>query len=144
VELTVDNVYCCVSTASPFRFNWNTNSPLTPGSHNLTLVAYDASWHDAIVNVPVTTTHNVTLTVISPTDNQTISGPSLVTTHVSSSVTRVEFTVDGAYQATVTTAPFEWMMPSWSPGTTHTITVVAYNSDYSMMEISTVHVNVSP
>lgn len=69
VDFLVDGKVVGTSGASPYSFDWNTNS-VTDGQHNLTARAYDAKGNSA-------TSGSVTVTVDNTAPNTTItSGPS--------------------------------------------------------------------
>src|SRR6266567_3380183 len=129
-ELSIDNVYKSTDTSSPFNFSWDSSSVGT-GIHTITVVGYNASSQTSIssVTVNVSNVSPLSLSISSPVSGASVSGTITITPLVSANVVRVEYTVDGSYQATAYSSPFTFNWNTTSVGNgNHSITVVAYDS----------------
>jgi hypothetical protein len=137
-------------TSAPYQISWNTTSA-TNGAHSLTAVATDTSNNSATSTaVPVTVSNDTTpptVSITSPTPNQTVSGTFNVTATASDNVAvaNVQFKLDGSNLGSpVTSAPYQI---SWNTtGTTngpHSLTAVATDTSNNSATSTAVPVTVS-
>ncbi|MGA7616040.1 MAG: Ig-like domain-containing protein [Thermoanaerobaculia bacterium] len=117
VEFYLDGVLQATDTVAPYSWSWDTTG--ADGAHSLQTRAYDAAANvgsSAIVTVTVNNgggdTQPPVTSITSPADGSTVGGTVTVTAAATDDVgvTGVEFYLDGALQATDTTAPYGW---SW-------------------------------
>src|SRR6266699_3595803 len=137
-ELSIDNVYKSTVTSSPFNFTWDTTS-VGNGTHTITVVGYNASSQTSISSVTVNVSNGslLSLSISSPVSGASVSGTITVTPLVSANVVRVEYTVDGSYQATAYSSPFTFNWNTTSVGNgNHSITVVAYDASWNNRIVS--------
>jgi chitinase len=137
VEFYVNNSLQATDTASPYSFSWNTAS-LANGPYTLSAKAYDAAGNvgqatvvTATVNNPVADTTVPVVSVVAPANNSTVSGTVSVSVAASDNVgvSKVEFYVNGALQATDTASPysFSWNTASVVNGV-YSVIAKAYDS----------------
>jgi hypothetical protein len=137
VELYVNNILQATDTAAPYSFTWNT-AAVANGSYTLTSKAYDAAGNvgasaavTVTVNNAVADTTAPTTSISSPVNGSTLSGTVSVATNASDNVgvSKVEFYVNNALQATDTTAPytFTWNTAAVANGS-YTLTSKAYDA----------------
>lgn len=149
VEFYLDGTLQATDTASPYEWSWNTTTAAN-GSHSLTSKAYDAANNvgtSTAVSVTVSNdTTAPTTSITAPAGGATVSGTTLVTATASDNVgvTKVEFFLDGALQATDTASPYEW---SWNTTTAangaHSLTSKAYDAANNVGTSAAVSVTVS-
>jgi subtilisin family serine protease len=156
VDLYVDNMFFVSDTVSPYSFAWDSTT-LPNGSHTLHAVASDAANNSTsslpisvtVSNTPPDTTPPV-VSITAPAAGSTVSGTTTVSASASDDVgvTKVEFYVDGALNATVTAAPysFAWNTTASSNGA-HTLQVAATDAAGNAANVTrtvTVANNVAP
>jgi len=152
VEFYVNGALQATDTASPYSFSWNTTS-LSDGSYTLTAKAYDAAGNmGTSSNVSVTVKNTVadttapTVAISSPAASATVSGTATVTTTASDNVgvSKVEFYVNGALQATDTATPynFSWNTSSLTNGS-YTLSAKAYDAAGNVKQSTSVPVTVN-
>ncbi|HUP61814.1 MAG TPA: Ig-like domain-containing protein [Thermoanaerobaculia bacterium] len=128
---------------------------LTSGTYYYYVHAVQADGHD-LWSAPMWITYESgggggdttppTTSITAPSNGATVSGTTLVTASASDDVgvTRVDFLLDGAVQASDSTAPYEW---SWSTTTatdgTHALVSKAYDAASNEGTSATVSVTVS-
>jgi chitodextrinase len=152
VELYVDGTLAGTSSSGSATFPWDTTN-LPDGTHWLYARAYDAARNYGTTEVTSVRVDNgqgsqadttpPTVSITSPADGSTASGPVNVTASASDDVgvDRVEFSVDGSVQDTATTTPygFSWD-PSGAAAGPHTVTATAFdaagNSSASSVTVS--------
>jgi len=152
VEFYVNGALQATDTASPYSFSWNTAS-LSDGSYTLTAKAYDAAGNiGTSSSVSVTVKNTVadttapTVSISSPAASATVSGTATVTTTASDNVgvSKVEFYVNGALQATDTATPysFSWNTSSLTNGS-YTLSAKAYDAAGNVKQSTSVPVTVN-
>jgi len=150
VEFYLDNVLQATVTSSPYNWAWNT-SLASNGSHSIKATAYDAAGNNSSASVSLTVnnvadTTTPTVSISSPTNGATVSGTTAVSANASDNmgVTKVEFYLDGALNATITGTPYTW---SWNTlqvsNGSHTLTAKAYDAAGNIGTSSAVTVTVS-
>jgi hypothetical protein len=116
VEFYLNGTLQTTLTSAPYSFNWNTLAA-TNGAYTLSAKAYDAAGNVGQAgNVSVTVFNDTTAPVVSiasPVNNGTAGGTVSVSANASDNVgiTKVEFYLNGALQATLTSAPYQF---SWN------------------------------
>src|SRR6185503_9075311 len=123
IDLLVDGNLLASTPNVPAMFTVN-SATLSDGTHQLQGRAFDAAGNagaSAIVTITVDNTAPAAA-ITSPAAGATVSGTISVAATASDSgsgVSRVEFLLDGAVQATVTTSPYgwSWNTTSATPGT---------------------------
>jgi len=133
VELYVDGVLAGSDLTSPFSISWD-SATVPSGSHTLTARAYDLAGNVGISAGRTITANNdytaPTVSVTAPANGATVAGTVTITASATdnSSVSKVEFFVDGALHLTDTTSPYA---VSWStrplPNGSHILTAKAYD-----------------
>jgi N-acetyl-anhydromuramyl-L-alanine amidase AmpD len=147
VLLYLDGKQIDHDTSAPYEFKWDTRRT-KDGSHMLTLAgrARDGRVIRSRVHVVVVngTAQPAKIVGDSLVDGQTVSGQQHWLVATSGSVTRVEFSVDGLPQVSVTRAPFayDWDAGSAAPGT-HVLTVRAFGVEGDVAT-QTFNVTVAP
>jgi len=136
VEFYVNGSLKAVSTAAPYNYAWNTAS-VANGSDSLLVKAYDAAGNvgqssaSVTVNNPVADTTAPTVAISSPANSATVTGTATVTVSATDNVgvSKVEFYVNGALQATDTASPytFSWNTTAVANGS-YTLTAKAYDA----------------
>lgn len=149
VEFYLDGALKSTDTVSPYEWSWDTKT-VANGSHSLTSKAYDAAGNagtSAAVSVTVDNdTTAPTTSITAPAAGATVSGTTLVTASASDNVgvTKVEFYLDGVFQASDTTSPYEW---SWNTTTSsngsHSLSSKAYDAAGNVGTSAAVSVTVS-
>lgn len=146
VEFSVDGALKSTDTTSPYSTTVDATG-LSVGSHSMSVTAYDVVGRTSTKTVTVTVADAVkpTLTITSPAMNATVAGTLNVTATATDniSVSKVEFSVDGALKSTDTTSPYAAAIPTASLAAgQHNITVTAYDSAGNTTEKSvTVTIN---
>jgi len=113
VEFYIDGVKKYSDTVSPYRYRWDTTQ-YSNGTHTFGVVVYDTSGQTAFEqeNVEVDNGGDTapTITLISPGDNETVSGDMTAAAGArdDKGVTKVEFYVDNALKHTDSTAPYQF------------------------------------
>jgi len=116
VEFYLNGALQTSATAAPYSFSWNT-ATIANGSYTLSAKAYDAAGNvGQSANVVVTVFNDAvapTVSITSPASSSTVSGTVSVTVNASDNVgvTKVEFYLNGALQATDVAAPYSF---SWN------------------------------
>jgi hypothetical protein len=112
VEFYVNNVLQATDTSSPYSLSWNTTL-VANGSYTLSAKAYDAAGNvGSSANVSVTVNNHdataPTVSVTSPSAGATVNGTVAVTATANDNigVSKVEFYVNNALQATDTSSPY--------------------------------------
>ena len=134
VEFYLNGALQTSATAAPYSFSWNT-ATITNGSYTLSAKAYDAAGNvGQSANVVVTVFNDAvapTVSITSPASSSTVSGTVSVTVNASDNVgvTKVEFYLNGALQATDTVAPysFSWNVATIANGS-YTLSAKAYDA----------------
>lgn len=134
VEFYVNGVLQATDTTSPYSFSWN-SATLANGSYTLTAKAYDAAGNagqSSAVQVTVNNDKTAPVTSItSPAGGTTVSGSVTVVSSASDNVavTKVEFYVNDALQATDSATPysFNWNTTSLATGS-YTLTTKSYDA----------------
>lgn len=133
MEFSIDDVYKQTVFTAPFTYSWNT-AGLTPGSHRITVVVYDARWNATIVNRTVTVSNGdlqpPLLAFTSLVNGSIVTGNVNVQATASDNVAvrQVELFVDGIFKSVDFAAPY--VLPwnsTGSPGN-HVVTLVAYDA----------------
>jgi hypothetical protein len=155
IEFYVDNATSptFLDTASPFGFSFDTKT-LGNGSHTLKATAYDAAGNKTSATISITvsnassppdpTTPSVIMT--SPANNATISGTYTLSATATddTSITKVEFYVDGSLRSTDTSLPYSYALNTSSlSNASHAIVAKAYNPAGGVGTSATVNVTVS-
>src|SRR6202140_1618656 len=137
-------------TSAPYQINWNTTSA-TNASHSLTAVATDTSNNSTTSTAVAVTVNNDTtppsVSISSPTANQTVTGTIPVTATASDNVAvaSVQFKLDGAnLGAPVTSAPYQinWNTTS-ATNASHSLTAVATDTSNNSTTSTAVAVTVN-
>src|SRR6202140_1633952 len=137
-------------TSAPYQISWNTTSA-TNASHSLTAVATDTSNNSTTSTAVAVTVNNDTtppsVSISSPTANQTVTGTIPVTATASDNVAvaSVQFKLDGAnLGAPVTSAPYQisWNTTSAS-NASHSLTAVATDTSNNSTTSTAVAVTVN-
>jgi hypothetical protein len=148
VEFYVNGALQATSAAAPYSFSWNTLA-ITNGAYTLSAKAYDAAGNvgqsaNVAVNVFNDTTAP-TVSIASPANNSTAGGSVTVSANASDNVavSRVEFYVNAALQATSTGAPysFTWNTAAVTNGA-YTLSAKAYDAAGNVGQSANVVVNV--
>jgi endonuclease I len=149
VEFFLDGALQATDTTSPYSWSWSTTASAN-GSHSLTAKAWDAAGNAGTSTaVTVTVSNDTTPPVASisaPASGATVSGTVAVSASATDAVgvTKVEFFLDGALQATDTTSPYAW---SWvTAGVangSHSLAAKAYDAAGNVGTSATVTVTVS-
>ena len=149
VEILLDGSVVSTVLTAPYSWSWNTTTAAN-GAHTLTAIAYDSAnnaGHSAAVNVTVSNdTTAPSTSITAPAGGATVTGTTSVTASATDNVgvTKVEFLLDGAVQATDTTSPYAW---SWNTTTatngTHTLAAKAYDAANNSATSASVSVTVS-
>ncbi|MHB8056969.1 MAG: Ig-like domain-containing protein [Desulfuromonadaceae bacterium] len=134
VEFYVNGALQTADTAAPYTYSWNTAS-VSNGSYTLSAKAYDAAGNvgqSSAVQVTVNNDKTAPVTSItSPASGATVGGSITVASSASDNVavTKVEFYVNGALQATDTTSPysFSWNTVSLASAS-YVLTTKAYDA----------------
>ncbi len=152
VELYVNGTLKATDTTAPYNYAWNTKNVVN-GNYTLTAKAYDAAGNvgqsgniTVAVNNTVADTTAPTVSVTAPANNSTVSGTATVTATASDNVgvTKVEFYVNGALNATDTTAPYNyaWNTKNVANGN-YTLTAKAYDAAGNVGQSGNVVINVN-
>src|SRR4029077_2330686 len=137
-------------TSAPYQINWNTTSA-TNASHSLTAVATDTSNNSTTSTAVAVTVNNDTtppsVSITSPTANQTVTGtiPVSATASDNVAVASVQFKLDGANLGTaVTSAPYQinWNTTS-ATNASHSLTAVATDTSNNSTTSTAVAVTVN-
>jgi len=134
VELYLDGAIYGVYGTSPYNIPWNT-STYANGSCTLMAKAYDAAGNEGqSANVAVNVFNDAIAPVVSiasPAHNSTVAGSVAVSANSSDNVgvTRVDFYVNNALQATLASAPysFNWNTAALANGS-YTLSATAYDA----------------
>jgi chitinase len=133
VEFYVNGVLHSSSTVAPYKFTWKTLT-LASGSYSLSFRAYDAAGNvgqSASVTTTVSDTTAPSVSITSPVASSTATGTLAVSASASDNlgVKRVEFYLNGALQATSTSAPygFSWSTTALANGA-YTMSAKAYDA----------------
>jgi Bacterial Ig domain len=135
VEFYVDGSLLATDTASPYAATWDSTKS-TLGTHVLTARAYDQAGNSTVsaqVSVKATDTTAPAVTITSPANGAQVSRSTVVTIAATASdnrtVSKVEFSVNGALRCTDTVAPYtcSWTVPS-SRGVRYTLAAKAYDA----------------
>jgi thermitase len=135
VQLLVDGTPSGTTSSSAFSFNWN-SSLAANGNHTITVNAADAAGNVGHASTTVyvsnqTDTIAPTVSITSPVDGGTFAGNMTVRVVASDNVgvTQVSLYIDGALQATDSSAPytFTFNATKMSRGT-HTLTAKAWDA----------------
>jgi PKD repeat protein len=130
VEFFVDGILQAVTSIPPYRFAWDT-TPFADGSHTLLARASDAAGNTHLSPAVMVVVSNdiPTITITTPLDGSTVVGLVTIAATASDSggIATVEFFVDGAVLASVTTPPYEvsWDTSTLAPGSAHTLSATA-------------------
>ncbi|MEM2342356.1 MAG: S8 family serine peptidase [Candidatus Bathyarchaeia archaeon] len=147
VELYKDGVLFATDSDAPYEFYWDTTDE-SDGIHVLVAKAYDAAGNigeSSAVNVDVA--NNIvsvdntppTVSIVKPKNKRVVSKVTDIVVSASdeSGISKVEFYVDGALTAVVSSEPYTY---SWNTKTVrngwHTITVRAYDRFGNSAEVS--------
>lgn len=152
VEFFVNGVLLTATNVAPFSYNWNTTS-MANGSYTLTAKAFDATGNVAqssavavTVNNPVADTTAPTVSISAPANTATVSGTTSVTITASDNVglTKVEYYVNGVFQATDTTSPYSlnWNTSAVTNGS-YILTAKAFDAAGNVGQSTNVTVSVS-
>ena len=153
VELYVNSILQATDTASPYTFSWNSTT-LANGSYTLSAKAYDAAGNvgqsssvSVSVNKLVADTAAPVVAIVSPLNNAIFSGTSASVTVSATDnvgVSKVEFFVNGALQATDTASPytFTWNIATLANGS-YTLIAKAYDAAGNVGPSSTVAVSIN-
>ncbi len=152
VEFFVNNTKVGTDTTSPYSYNW---TAAAEGSKSLKAKVTDSEGQTKshTISVTVTAAPEVvppTISINSPTDGDEVEIGKTVRFGVSASapsgtVTKVEFTINGALESTDTSPPYEYMWTPVSVGT-HVLKarVVDSNNRASQTAISVMAVDTAP
>jgi len=146
VTLRVDGVVVGTDTAAPYTFVLDTTQ-LAGGAHTITANATDAAGNIGSTSISVnvvTDTVSPTVNIISPGEASKVSGNVNVLASATDniSVSRVEFYIDDALQATSTASPFSmtWNTRKAKAGT-HTLQCKAFDPSGNLAWSPAVHVS---
>jgi hypothetical protein len=152
VEFYENGVLLNATNVAPYSYNWNTTT-VANGSYTLSAKAYDAAGNvGQSANVSVTVSNAVadttapTVSISAPANGASVSGTVSVTASASDNVgvTKVEFYVNGALQATDTASPYTF---SWNtaavPNGSYTLTAKAYDAAGNVGQSAGITVSVS-
>ncbi|ACH38815.1 repeat-containing protein [Citrifermentans bemidjiense Bem] len=147
VEFYLDGALQATSTAAPYGFSWNTANAAN-GSYTVSAKAYDAAGNVGQASATVSVFNDTTapsVAISSPVAGSTVNGTVNLYANASDNVgvTKVEFYLDGALQATSTAAPygFSWNTTTAASGT-HTLSAKAYDASGNVGQSASVSVNV--
>jgi thermitase len=154
VTLIFDNESFSVSDFSaPYSFLWST-IPFGNGPHTITVKAFDLAGNVGTATITVTvdnqgyvpdTTHP-TVSITSPTNNDTVSGNVTISANASDNiaVSSVSFTINGQFVDTDTTAPYSmnWDSTAWPNGNL-IISASSWDNSYNVSTASQITVNVA-
>lgn len=133
VEYYLDGVLTAIDGAEPYQYSWDTLT-VTPGTHTITVKAYDAAGNIGISTVSVTVVNDLTPPVISqtaPLQGSSVGGSVTVSCTASDDVgvTRVEFFVNGVMGAALNTTPYKYQWDATSvPNGSYILTAKAYDA----------------
>jgi chitinase len=147
VEFYQNGALIAAGNLSPLTYNWNTTA-LANGNYTLLAKAYDAAGNSSTSSVSVTVANDSvppTVSLATPVTSSTASGSVTVSANATDNigVSRVEFYVNGALQATSTTAPysFNWNTAALSNGS-YSLTAKAYDAAGNVGESAAMAVTV--
>ncbi len=129
LEITLDGQSLATVSTTPFEYLWDSTS-VQPGLHKFVLTAQDSVGNADSIEINLSIQPPITINIISPTDQQTVSGSTSISTNVTAmaQISRVEFSVDDALLNTVDAPPYEF---SWDlngvPAGNHKISVSAFD-----------------
>jgi len=142
VELYINGILSQEDTTVPYTFSVD-DTILNSGANQIEARAFDSSDNTAsdqiTVNILVTDTTAPTITIINPTDGQTISGKTKITVLASdeSGIDTVKIFVDGTLKTTLSGSTFDY---TWNPkgisGGTHTISSIATDNNGNSSQTS--------
>ncbi|MDD2272133.1 MAG: Ig-like domain-containing protein [Desulfuromonadaceae bacterium] len=149
VEFYVNGALQTSDTAAPYSYSWNTEN-VSNGTYTLTAKAYDAAGNigqSSAVQVNVNNDKTAPVTSItSPAAATTVSGTVTVASSASDNVavSKVEFYVNGALQATDSASPFSFSWNTTSVGNgTYSLTSKAYDAAGNVGQSAAVSVSVN-
>lgn len=146
VDFYVDKKY--VKSSPPFTVYWNSTT-VPNGSHTISVSAFNSSssligTQSVGVNVSnsSSSSNGGAVTITSPTNGSTISGDRTISLSMSSSASWSNVYIDGAYFDSTPPLSFDFPTTRYSNGT-HSIVARAYSSAGSLLDTSSISVNVS-
>jgi endonuclease I len=149
VEFLLDGALQATDTTSPYSWSWATTAAAN-GSHSLVAKAYDAAGNvGTSASVTVAVSNDTTAPVASitfPANGATVSGTVAVAASATDAfgVTKVEFFLDGALQATDTASPYSWSWATTAAANgSHSLVAKAYDAAGNVGTSATVTVTVS-
>jgi subtilisin family serine protease len=112
VDLYIDGSLAGSLTAPPYQWTWNT-AQASDGSHIISAKAYDGAGNMGVAEAVSVTVDNTapSAAIVDPTAGATVAGTTPVQAAASDVVTSVRdvgFYLDGAWQKTVSAAPYVW------------------------------------
>jgi VWFA-related protein len=138
VEYTVNGQPLATVTAAPFEYQWDTTS-LAIGNYTLTAIAIDTANNRGETTLALNIVPVIDLKFVAPVEPDNISGETQIAVQIESlaEIASVEFSVDGAPIASITSAPyqFKWDSATVPPGV-HTLTARAVDVSNRTAEIS--------
>lgn len=149
VDVFIDTVKKVTLTSSPYIYVWDTSTD-TNGSHTLQAQATDKSANGATssaitVRVDNPSTTKPTVSIISPSDGQTVAGTITVSVQATDDigVDRTELYIDGVLLSGDDTAPYEFIWDTTTkPNGIHSLQARAYDGAGNMGSSPSVSVNV--
>ena len=142
VELYINGILSQEDTTVPYTFSVD-DTILNSGANQIEARAFDSSDNTAsdqiTVNILVTDTTAPTITIINPTDGQTISGKTKITVLASdeSGIDTVKIFVDGTLKTTLNGSTFDYTWnPKGLPSGTHTISSIATDNNGNSSQTS--------
>lgn len=136
VEFFINGSILSTDTSAPYTASWNTTSISNNSTRSLTTKAYDGANNigtSSTINVTVKDITAPSVSITSPANNALVPRNSNITISASasdaSSITKVEFYVNGTLKCTDTTSPYScsWKVPT-QKNKTYTLLAKAYDT----------------
>lgn len=148
IQFYIDGKREFTDTEAPYKYQWDVTDSVNGSFHTIFARGYDTGGFNSVTPViGVTVSSNViaditppTVAILYPTAGSVFSASSVGTVNIVVDVIdnvgadRVEFYIDGVFQATDNSAPFEysWNLVPYGDGLTHTIYVKAYDTSNNL------------
>ncbi len=148
VQFFIDGFHKFTDTSEPYRFQWDVTDSINGSFHTIFARAFDFGGFNAVSPVIGVTVASGVIADVTPPSVLILYPPAGTTLPASSlgsidivvdvidnvAADRVDFFIDGVFQATDNTAPFQyqWDLAPYGNGLTHTIYIKAYDTSNNL------------